>query len=111
MSRFIPAFVLASLAALAGAAPAQAQSERTFEVFNRNGWVSIERIWTAPSNNKYAPWTAANLDWAVGPRRVQRLTLGWGPTCFYDVKVQFADGSTATAHNINVCRNDRVLAD
>ncbi|MDQ0466423.1 hypothetical protein QO010_004216 [Caulobacter ginsengisoli] len=108
-SRAAAAAVLA-LAFLAPALPASAREDRIFYLYNSNGSVSIQRVWTALAGDKNDAWTPATLNSPVDPGETTSFSLGEGASCFYDVKVQFSDSYEQTFANVNVCRADKVTA-
>lgn len=99
-----------ALGFLAPAMSASAAEDRIFYLYNSNGSVSIQRVWTALAGDKDDAWAAATLNSQVDPGETTSFSLGEGPSCFYDVKVQFSDGVEQTFANINVCRGDKVTA-
>ena len=102
---------VAALGFLASALPASARDDdRIFYLYNSNGSVSIQRVWTALAGDSEDAWTPATLNSQVDPGETTSFSLGTGPSCFYDVKVQFSDGYVQTFANINVCRGDKVTA-
>ena len=100
----------AALALSVGAGQAEASSQRQFDVVNTNNSVSIQSIWSAMAGTSEI-WHTASLDSPIAPRSTSHFTMPEGPTCFFDVKVQFSDDVVQTFTNINVCRGDRVIAD
>lgn len=111
MRIFIRTIFVAGALALAGAASlAEASSQRGVDVVNKNFSVSIQQVWSAPAGTDM-PWRAANLSEPIGPRSTSHFSMPAGSTCFYDMKVQFSDDVVQTFSNVNVCRNDRVVAD
>ncbi len=111
-NRIIRTAVAAVLALgfLAPAMPASAREDRTFFLYNSNTSVSIQRVWTALAGDKNDAWTASTLNSPVDPGETTSFSLGEGPSCFYDVKVQFSDGYEQSFANVNVCRADKVTA-
>jgi hypothetical protein len=101
---------VAALGFLATAMPASARDDRIFYLYNSNSSVSIQRVWTALAGDSEDAWTPATLNSQVDPGETTSFSLGEGPSCFYDVKVQFSDGYVQTFANINVCRGDKVTA-
>ena len=93
----------------AGGSAANAQTARGFEVVNTNDSVSIQRVWSAQAGLT-VPWRAADMNGPVYPNQRSAFAMNDGPSCFYDVKVQFSDGYEQTFANVNVCRFDRVRA-
>lgn len=102
--------VIAALGFLASAMPASAREDRIFYLYNSNGSVSIQRVWTALAGDSSDAWVEATLNSQVDPGETTSFSLGEGPSCFYDVKVQFSDGYVQTFGNVNVCRGDKVTA-
>lgn len=99
-----------ALGFLASAMPASAADDRIFYLYNSNGSVSIQRVWTALAGDSSDAWTPATLNSQVDPGETTSFSFGEGPSCFFDVKVQFSDGYVQTFANVNVCRGDKVTA-
>lgn len=100
---------VAALGFFASAMPASAGSDRIFYLYNSNGEVSIQRVWTHLSGSD-EDWVAATLNSQVDPGETTSFSFGDGPSCFFDVKVQFSDSYVQTFTNVNVCRGDKVTA-
>ncbi len=106
----VAAIAVAALSVLATALPASAGEDRGFKLENTNASVSIQRVWTALAGDKDDARTPATLNSQVDPGELTSFSLGEGPSCFYDVKVQFSDGYEQTFANVNVCNYDKVTA-
>ncbi len=98
---------MAAAAACALAAPAIAE-DWDFVLTNKTGKV-IKTVELAPSNT--TTWQANKIDpeYKKDPtiKDGGRTTIHFdkGPGCKYDVKVTFADDSSAVWPNLNVCDN------
>jgi hypothetical protein len=90
---------------------AQAASDRQFTVVNNNNSQSIQQVWKAPAGTSQN-YDEVYLDSPITPNTRSEFDFeNSGPTCLFDVRVQFADGVAQEFANVNVCRGDRVLAD
>jgi hypothetical protein len=101
---------VAALGFLASALPASAREERSFTLYNSNGTVSIQRVWTAVAGVVGEDWVSATLNSQVDPGETTSFSLGEGVSCFYKIKVQFSDAVVQTFDNVNVCNGDKVTA-
>ncbi len=102
-----------ALAALGAALPAAAADSRGFQIYNSNGSIKIEEVWSAPVNTPGLPqtiWVEADMQGPIMPGTTATFDLPTGYTCYYDLKVRFSDGYEQTYASINVCRYDRVQA-
>ena len=103
------AILVAGLGVAAFAGTASAASAKGFVIENTNAEVAIEQVWFA-HNGETDPWQAVDLNGPVAPNSQGEVEVSGGTSCFYDVKVQFSDGTVQTFANINACHVDRVLA-
>jgi len=102
-------FAFGSVVLLGLTLSTSAFADGTVTVVNRNSGRSIQEVFFANAGES-DPWQPADLASPVAPQSSKVLSMS-GSNCFFDIKVRFSDGYEATFTNVNVCRNDRVLAD
>lgn len=94
--------------ASASAQPQGAQSARDirdFRIVNNNNNAVIQAAWISLPTRR-APWIRIDLSSPIGPNGTREIGMtGWrGAQCFFDVKVDFDDGTFARWTNVNLCR-------
>ena len=79
-----------------------------FTVVNHNASLAIQNVWFAHSGET-DPWKAADVEEAIAPNSTSDFTIS-GNNCLFDIKLRFSDDYASTYSNVNVCRDDSVIA-
>jgi hypothetical protein len=103
----------ATFASLTIALPALAQSDafaRGYEIINSHGSARIVAVWFARAGTR-DPWAPVNMSVPIEPKRWRKFDVtGGNGTCMFDFRVKFDDGVVQEFGNIDVCKQDRMIA-